>query len=102
MSVVPLTMFFAAMSVTIDASTVLLAVMPLSHVASAVAPREFSVALLFAMDVFADVLPSVDPKEAAPAVHLVIVPLALIGAIVVEEVLSMAVKLVVDEVADVG
>ena len=86
----------------VDASSVLLALIPLSLVAATIGPCEGTVAMFLVILVLADVLTAVAPREDALTFHSIVNPIALEYSTVGPDVLADTMDVVLLEVTVVG
>ena len=78
----------------------LLPILPLPLVLPPIRPLEHPISMLLITSILPTVLPSVAPREQPAPMHLAVLPLALVASSIVEEVLAVALEVVVDDVPD--
>ena len=101
LTVFPLSVFLMALAGNIHSLTMLFTALPIAFVAATIRPDEFTVALLFIVYVFTDILPTISPGESTLPMHFVVAPFALVLAAIGPSVYSLSVDVVIIELSDV-
>ncbi len=76
-AVLPFTMFLLSFRGIVDSLSVLLSFVPVTDIFSAIGPLEGPLALFHVIDVLANVLPSIGPRERPVSLHLVVYPISV-------------------------
>mmetsp|Transcript_29957 Transcript_29957/g.54573 ORF Transcript_29957/g.54573 Transcript_29957/m.54573 type:complete len:257 (-) Transcript_29957:203-973(-) len=97
LTILPLSLPLGAGLCYVASSAMLLALSPLSNVATAVWPMEVSLTILQVIDVLTVVNLAIGPLEHATAMHSAVLPLTFVASAIGPQVLTLAMRVVLEE-----